>query len=69
MKPLLAYLVAPLAFPASGLAQQVERTAPPQPYRINAGDELEINVWGEERLQRTVRVLPDGTFSFPSTLR
>lgn len=36
-----------------------------QPYRINAGDELEINVWGEERLQRTVRVLPDGTFSFP----
>lgn len=35
------------------------------PYRVNAGDELEIFVWGEDRLQRTVLVLPDGTFSFP----
>ena len=34
-------------------------------YRINPGDEIEIYVWGEERLQRTVKVLPDGTFSFP----
>jgi polysaccharide export outer membrane protein len=34
-------------------------------YRINSGDDLEINVWGEERLQREVRVLPDGTFTFP----
>lgn len=34
-------------------------------YRINPGDEIEIYVWGEERLQRAVRVLPDGTFSFP----
>jgi polysaccharide export outer membrane protein len=29
------------------------------------GDELEIYVWGEERLQRTVKVLPDGTIAFP----
>jgi polysaccharide export outer membrane protein len=35
------------------------------PYRINAGDELEVLVWGDERLQRTVLVLPDGTFAFP----
>jgi len=34
-------------------------------YRINPGDEVEIYVWGEERLQRIVKVLPDGTFSFP----
>lgn len=34
-------------------------------YRINADDELEINVWGEQRLQREVRVLPDGTINFP----
>lgn len=34
-------------------------------YRINPGDELEVLVWGDERLQRTVRVLPDGTFAFP----
>lgn len=34
-------------------------------YRINSGDALEIYVWGEERLQRTVNVLPDGTIAFP----
>jgi len=34
-------------------------------YRINPGDELEILVWGDERLQRSVLVLPDGTFAFP----
>lgn len=34
-------------------------------YRINAGDQLEVYVWGEERLQRTVKVLPDGTIAFP----
>lgn len=34
-------------------------------YRINAGDELEVYVWGEERLQRKVKVLPDGTIAFP----
>jgi len=34
-------------------------------YRINPGDELEIYVWGEERLQRSVKVLPDGSFSYP----
>jgi polysaccharide export outer membrane protein len=37
----------------------------PGEYRVNAGDELEVFVWGEERLQRPVRVLPDGTFAFP----
>lgn len=40
--------------------------APPQAsYAINPGDELEIYVWGEERLQRVLRVLPDGTVAFP----
>lgn len=34
-------------------------------YRINPGDELEVFVWGEERMQRPVRVLPDGSFAFP----
>lgn len=37
----------------------------PAAYRINPGDELGIYVWGEERLQRDVKVLPDGTFAFP----
>ena len=35
------------------------------PYRINPGDQLQIMVWGDERLQRSVLVLPDGTFAFP----
>lgn len=34
-------------------------------YRINPGDELEIGVWREDQLQRTVKVLPDGSISFP----
>jgi polysaccharide export outer membrane protein len=34
-------------------------------YRVSPGDDLEIMVWGDERLQRVVRVLPDGTFGFP----
>ena len=54
--------------PTMGTAQSASLPAAVQqetPYRINAGDELGINVWGEERLQRDVRVLPDGTFAFP----
>jgi polysaccharide export outer membrane protein len=50
--------------PQPQAAPQQQRTDV-QPYRINAGDEIEIYVWGEERLQRAVRVLPDGTIAFP----
>ena len=39
--------------------------APLKPYRINPGDEIEIYVWGDERLQRVMKVLPDGSVSFP----
>ncbi|QNP44429.1 polysaccharide biosynthesis/export family protein [Sphingomonas daechungensis] len=47
-------------------AQQSPSTLQAGPaYRINPGDELEVMVWGDERLQRTVRVLPDGSFAFP----
>jgi polysaccharide biosynthesis/export protein len=34
-------------------------------YRINPGDQVEVYVWGDERLQRALRVLPDGSFAFP----
>jgi polysaccharide export outer membrane protein len=47
-----------------GMARPVA-AQPVAEYRINAGDELEIFVWGEERMQRAVRVLPDGSFAFP----
>lgn len=64
---IVLFLSALLVLPASA---QVSATGTPdtttsQPYRINPGDQLAISVWGEERLQREVRVLPDGTFSFP----
>jgi polysaccharide export outer membrane protein len=56
--------------PAESAAAVAPAAALPAParasaYRINAGDELEIYVWGEERLQRKVKVLPDGTIAFP----
>ncbi|GAA4000689.1 polysaccharide biosynthesis/export family protein [Sphingomonas humi] len=47
-------------------AQQASQQAPAGvAYRINPGDEIDVLVWGDERLQRSVRVLPDGTFAFP----
>jgi polysaccharide export outer membrane protein len=49
---------------AAGAQSPTAATAGPA-YRINPGDEIEVMVWGDERLQRTVRVLPDGTFAFP----
>lgn len=44
----------------TGAVNQVAR-----PYTINPGDQIEVYVWGEERLQRSIRILPDGSFSFP----
>ena len=49
--------------PATGTPIVVEASL--QAYRINPGDQIEIYVWGEERLQRQVKVLPDGTMAFP----
>lgn len=60
-----------LALAASSLvtaqvpAQNVANVATPAPYRINPGDQLDISVWGEERLQKSLVVLPDGTITFP----
>src|SRR3982750_3742644 len=73
MKTIFAYLVAVAFLALSPAAAGAQRpSAPPAAsstagpaYRVNPGDDLEIMVWGDERLQRTVRVLPDGTFSFP----
>lgn len=42
-----------------------ERARDVVPYTINPGDEIEVYVWGEERLQRQIRVLPDGTIAMP----
>lgn len=68
VKKFFACALALLSFALSAVpshAQQPAVTVPGPAYRINPGDDLEILVWGDERLQRTVRVLPDGTFGFP----
>lgn len=59
MARILLALVASLHLAAGAWAQATTE------YRVNPGDELEVFVWGEERMQRPVRVLPDGSFAFP----
>jgi polysaccharide export outer membrane protein len=39
--------------------------APSADYKLSPGDQIEVYVWGDERLQRPIRVLPDGSFTFP----
>jgi polysaccharide biosynthesis/export protein len=63
-------ILAVIMFVFTGAAPNVVAAADaPKPvnraYTINPGDEIEIYVWGEERLQRMVRILPDGSFAFP----
>src|SRR5690348_15619406 len=52
-------LLQPAAAQVRPAAPAVGVTPPGPAYRINPGDEIEVSVWGDERLQRTVRVLPD----------
>jgi polysaccharide biosynthesis/export protein len=55
-----------LGMSVSAFSQAAVPAAPAAtPYRINPGDQLQVLVWGDERLQRDVLVLPDGTFAFP----
>jgi polysaccharide export outer membrane protein len=62
----LAFMNVPVGAAAQGpLSVPASATVAATPYRINPGDELEVLVWGDERLQREVLVLPDGTFAFP----
>lgn len=48
---------------ANAAAMAMESVA--DEYRLGAGDVLEISVWKDEALTRTVVVLPDGKISFP----
>lgn len=34
-------------------------------YKIRQGDVLSVSVWGDETLAKVIRVLPDGSISFP----
>lgn len=59
------FVWAPASAAAPVIPQPVQSLGVDPEYHVNPGDELDILVWGEERLQRVVRVLPDGTFTFP----
>jgi polysaccharide biosynthesis/export protein len=61
----LASICVATAITGSAVAQVPGTSISQSAYRINPGDELDISVWGEDRLKSTVRVLPDGTFAFP----
>ncbi|KMS56395.1 sugar transporter [Novosphingobium barchaimii LL02] len=56
---------APALAAAKDVVPVVQASGVDPEYRVNPGDELDILVWGDERLQRLVRVLPDGTLNFP----
>src|SRR3546814_14361558 len=55
----------PVDAPRPAAAGKPAATSPASTYRINAGDELEVYDWGEERLQRTGKVVHDGTIAIP----
>jgi polysaccharide export outer membrane protein len=46
-------------------APAVPAQAAPDSYALRQGDRLQVSVWKEEALNREVRVLPDGSISFP----
>ena len=60
-----AMMAIPFSMPALAQASTADGSSSQSSYTINTGDELEIYVWGEERLQRVLHVLPDGTIAFP----
>jgi polysaccharide biosynthesis/export protein len=56
-------LLAGSALAKPGLAQQQQQTL--ADYTLHPGDQLEIAVWKEPDLTKTVIIRPDGKFSFP----
>jgi polysaccharide biosynthesis/export protein len=56
-------MLAPILWLTVSVAPAFAQTTPG--YALQPGDQLEISVWGEEELQRTVMVRPDGRLSFP----
>lgn len=56
-KRLITLVVLLLALPASLLQADS--------YQIRQGDVLDVSVWGDDTLKKVIRVLPDGSISFP----
>ena len=58
----LVFALFTACFMFSGVSFSAESN---EAYKLNQGDVLQISVWGEESLQKEVRVLPDGSITFP----
>ena len=58
-------VLAMVAAPVAAQQPAVRPAASTGVYHINPGDQVDIYVWGDERLQRSMTVLPDGSFAFP----
>lgn len=56
---LVLLLAALLLFAGEAVAQALPD------YRLQPGDEIELSVWGEEELQQTAIIRPDGKFGYP----
>ena len=69
MKRLVSLAIAALLVSSGALAeahgQEAGEPAPPAGYRIGPQDVLQISVFGNEALSRTVPVRPDGMISLP----
>lgn len=48
-----------------GTASRALADAPLTDYRLHAGDKVDVSVWKETELQKTIVVGPDGKLSFP----
>ena len=48
-----------------GTASRAHADAPLVDYRLHAGDKVDVSVWKETELQKTIVVGPDGKLSFP----
>jgi polysaccharide export outer membrane protein len=61
----IAVAVGALSLPGAVALAQGQAGPTSNTYRINPGDQVAVYVWGDERLQRELSVLPDGSFAFP----
>ena len=50
--------------PAEIVVKQRE-VSPPPPFVLGAGDEIELNVWRHDNLNRTIQIDPSGNISLP----
>ncbi len=56
-------LLSSIIFLGISLSTAADETV--EPYTLRHGDSLLVSVWREEALQKEVRVLPDGSITFP----